>query len=198
MRRLLILVILSFMVSFAYSQNKEKDINKAGFKLDINSSYLVGSIADTTEFGGRTGFSAGIFYREALGGIFGGQIEVRYVQMGGVNKVYDVETQLDYIRFGAQFKLYPLTSTLGANAFLGFEYGILLNAKQQDIADKETFIELKDYYSSGDYGIHVGAGLDFDFGLTTDLRLYLGLADITEGTPDARNLSIQYHLGWGF
>jgi hypothetical protein len=198
MRRLLILIGLSAMLSVGYGQEKEKDINKVGFKLDINSSYLVGNIADTTEFGGRTGFSAGIFYREALGGIFGGQLEIRYVQMGGVNKKYDVETELDYVRLGAQFKLYPLTSTLGANAFLGFEYGILLNAKQQDIANKDAFIDLKDLYSAGDYGIHVGAGLDFDFGLTTDLRVYLGLADITEGSPDARNLSIQYHLGWGF
>lgn len=201
MRKLLILLALSAVLSPSFAQNTEKkvDINKAGIKFGINSSALVGSIADTTEMGMMTGYSLGLFYRESLGGIFGGQIEIRYItQMGGVNKIYDIETHLDYLRLSAQFKLYPLTSTLGVNAFLGFEYGFLIDAQQEDIDNKGKFFELKDYYTSSDYGIHVGAGLDFDFGLTTDLRLYLGVADIKEQAPSARNLSIQYHLGWGF
>jgi hypothetical protein len=94
--------------------------------------------------------------------------------------------------------VYPLTSTLGANAFVGAEYALLLNAQQQDIVDKENFIDVSDFYSSSDYGVHAGLGLDFDFGLTTDLRIYLGLADISQTSESARNLSIQYHLGWGF
>lgn len=200
MRRLLILIVISLVVSTSYGQSKEKDINKAGFKFDINSSVILGSdIPDTSEIGAKTGFSAGIFYREALGGIFGGQIEVRYVQMGGIAKQKDFEDTkilLDYIRFGAQFKLYPLTSTLGANAFLGFEYGLLLSANQQ-VGDEEK-VDIGDLYKSGDYGIHAGVGLDFDFGLTTDLRIYLGVADITETSLSGRNFSVQYHLGWGF
>jgi len=198
MRRLLILIALSLVISPSYGQDKGKiDINKVGFKLDINSSLLVGQIADTTEIGARTGFSAGVFYRESLGGIFGGQLEIRYVQMGGVNKVQNIETELDYVRLGAQFKLYPLTSTLGVNAFFGLEYGMLLSATNTDLSTTTSY-DVTDFFSGGDYGIHIGAGLDFDFGLTTDLRLYLGLADINETKPDARNLSIQYHLGWGF
>src|SRR5690349_19781610 len=102
MRRLLILFSLSVMLSCAYGQTTEKDINKVGFKLDINSSVLVGDITDTTEIGARTGFSGGIFYRESLGGIFGGQLEVRYIQMGGIDKHANIETQLNYVRFGGQ------------------------------------------------------------------------------------------------
>ena len=208
MRKLLLLVILTVGFTTIYAQGtpapapppseKKNDINKAGIKLGINSSVLTGQIADTTQIGSRTGFSGGIFYREGLGGIFGGQIEIRYIQMGGVNNVLDIETQLDYVRFGVQFKLYPLTSTLGANAFFGAEYGILINAKQQDPVDKNSYIDVADFYSGSDFGIHAGVGLDFDFGFTTDLRAYFGLADVTEGTPDAHNFSLQFNFGWGF
>lgn len=205
MRKLLILFVLVAGITASYAQgtqpaplpgNKEKDINKAGIKFGINSSTLLGDRADT--MGSRTGLSIGIFYREALGGIFGGQVEVRYIQMGAFNTAEDIELNLDYIRFGLQFKLYPLTSTLGANAFVGAEYGILLNAEQQDITDKTKYIDVADFFSSSDYGVHAGVGLDFDFGLTTDVRIYLGLPDITTTSEAARNLSLQFNLGWGF
>src|SRR5215207_1292802 len=113
MRRFLIYLLLIVGIQSVYAQeDKKKDISKAGIKLDINSSTLLGDRADT--MGSRTGLSAGLFYREALGGIFGGQIEIRYIQMGAHNTVQNFDLHLDYIRLGAQFKLYPLTSTLGA------------------------------------------------------------------------------------
>lgn len=210
MRKLLILLALILAVGTSFSQDKEKrlDINKAGFKFDINSSYItLGDLPSDTaylglpnEYFAKTGYSFGLFYREALGSIFGGQVEVRYVQMGAYDKRSDIETRLDYLRLGAQFKLYPLTSTLGANAFLGFEYGILIAAEQDDPTDKSKAIDLKDLgiFKPGDFGVHFGVGLDFDFGFTTDLRLYLGLADIREKAPAAHNLSSQLHIGWGF
>jgi hypothetical protein len=152
----------------------------------------------------RTGYHAGFFLRSNMGKI-GFQPEVLlYTQNNKINyssssvNPGSVENSFTYLAIPVLFKFYVVS---GLNIHAGPQFGFLLDGEQNiNTALFTGTKDIKDNYKSSDVAVSVGAGWDFPFGLTTDVRYNLGVKDINNvaNGDEAKSRVFLLSVGWNF
>jgi len=229
---LVVLGLLAFVgLSPLQTQAQEVDITP-GIKGGVNFADLGGDDAefflqlisggegsdDSSET--RTGIVAGGFALIDFDGPFALQPEVLYVQKGtkvegeledpilGETVSFSSTIKLDYIEVPilAKFQI-PLEGNIAPNIFAGPAVAFNINAEVEAEAGGESnTTDLSDLgveVSTADFGLQVGAGVDFDIGsgrtIMLDARYEFGLSSIpSEGDADITNQGIRITAGFGF
>jgi opacity protein-like surface antigen len=107
-----------------------------------------------------------------------------FLEGGGETVSWEDDTKLSYIIVAPMLRFLVQKPGFFPYALVGAEVGHLLSAKvnvnRQD-AGENTELDVMDYYSSTDYGLTFGGGLEFPTGSSSiflEGRYALGLADI--------------------
>jgi len=165
----------------------------------------------------RTGIVAGGFALIDFNGAFALQPEVLYVQKGaqvelefenplsGETTSITNTLKLGYIEVPvlAKFQI-PLEGNIAPNIFAGPAVAFNINAEQEAEGGGESgTADLSEAVSTADFGLQVGAGVDFDIGsgrtIMLDARYEFGLSSIpSEGDADITNQGIRITAGFGF
>jgi len=115
---------------------------------------------------------------------FGIQPEALFSKRGGD------DIDMNYLDVPVIFKLYLAG---GINLQAGPQFGILLNAEDDQGED------VKDFISNSDLSAAVGAGWDLPMGLNITARYIIGIKDVNEfpgSSDDIKNNTFQLSLGY--
>jgi hypothetical protein len=146
----------------------------------------------------RPSYLAGAYLGIGLGEKFAIQPEVLFVSSGSkFEDGSDKSTyKLNYISIPIMFK-YKIVEMFNVQA--GPQIGILASAKNEiETGGNKTDVDIKDSLKSSDFGLAVGAGLDFGK-FNVSARYCFGLSDISDnGSSDSsvKNTGIQIALGY--
>ncbi len=192
---LLLFVAIVFIANAGFSQVKfgvTAGGNFAGFQ--VGESYL------------RNGIAAGVFARmnvlkneklvfqpELLytnqGVYFKDYFSYYEYNVGSTGYLFKYHYKLDYVYLPLTFKYYLVH---GFNVQVAPKIGYLLSAKYDGKYKSGTGTtlaeydytsaseDIKEYVDNIDYGVDMGIGYDFNFGLGLDVRYYCGLAKVMD------------------
>ena len=198
MKRILVVLVVMMMFAASVSAQSPKVF---GLKGGVNMFKPYGD--DVTDVGYYTSFAIGAFYYHACSEIFVLQPELYYSVKGGKETEEGDESvlKLSYIDIPVLLKFnLPLEGKSWApNLYAGPYLAFLMGA---DIND----YDVKDAFSSTDFGLVVGAGADFKLSegkhmLELDFRYSMGFTKIYDaGDLDVQafNNGFQFLLGFGF
>lgn len=179
-----------------------------GVKAGLNYSTLAVNEADDEN--ARIGFNGGVFARTAPEAPLGLQVELLY-STKGTHTTYnalwglidqDVDFNLNYLEL-------PVLASLRVAEILDLQLGgyagYLLSAKMSTSGDLGSGNEEldRDNFTSMDYGLAAGAGLNIGENLQVGLRYTHGLANVADGDAsdlvlgDAKNRCLQAYIGIG-
>jgi Outer membrane protein beta-barrel domain len=195
MKKILFFTFLTAFAAPAFSQE-----TAFGLKAGLNLTNL--KVDDPqASYDSRTGYHAGVFLRGRFDKIaiqpevllFTQSNEINY--SGGLGSVKESFT---YVSVPFMLKFYP---AMGLNIQAGPQFGFLIDGQQ----DYKTPLfsgtkDIKDSYKSNDVSVSVGAGWDFDFGLSLDVRYNIGVKDINDVSngEEAKSRVFLVSLGWNF
>jgi len=176
-----------------------------GFMGGLNLANVTGDDAENNEI--KLCFGGGAFLNIQLSDLFSVQPELLYMMKGvkygdDILPDFDVGLRLSYIDFPVLARVAiptngPITPCFLAGPYVGFNTGA-------EVYIEEDVTDMKDYTKSTDFGLVVGAGLDYDLGcgsLIFDARYCLGLTSISDDSSesvDVKNAVISFMLGYGF
>jgi len=188
MKTIRIILTGSFILivsSLAFSQVQFS----VGAKGGLNFANIDASNLGTT-YDNRTGYHFGAFSLFKFSKI-GIQPEIIFSEQGSNVKNIDTgnaEANFSYINIPVILKLYLVG---GLNLQAGPQFGFLSMAEIDDNS-------VKDFVKSSDVSLGLGAGWDFPFGLSLDLRYNLGLSDNNDGfnTDQLKNQVWQVSAGF--
>ncbi len=190
-----------------------------GIKGGVNFARLANLEEDEFDYGTKTGLIFGAFYRFDLGDRFAIQPEICFSMKGakaegeesayGIPYSYDIRVKLNYLeipvllkyKFHTQGKLKP---SLFAGPYVGFNTSAKMFTRVEVIGIKETEEEdVADEVRNTDFGLIVGASLDYDIGhsiIIIEVRYSMGLTRIPEDpdASDAKNSVFTLMLGYAF
>jgi hypothetical protein len=181
------------------------------------------------DFGTKHGLIIGCFYRFDLGASFSIQPEVYFSMKGtkatgefsahGVPRSYDVRLKLNYLEFPILMKYkFPangkLKPSLFAGPYLGFNSSAKFFVRGESMGIEKTGEEdISHDVKNTEFGITVGASLDYDIGhssIIIDVRYSFGLTGIYDDpipvsvsvpdpdTPVSKNGVFSLMLGFAF
>ena len=177
MKKTLLTLSLAFISAMAFSQASVSLGIKAG--ANFANTNISGSESITSLHAGAYGL-----FKFANLGV---QPEVLFSKQGS-SFSRGSEINLDYVNVPVMVKLYL---PAGFNLQAGPQFGILLNAEDEDGAD------LKDSLKSSDLSAAVGAGWDAPFGLQFTARYVFGLSDNNDGFgTEVKNKTFQLSIGY--
>jgi opacity protein-like surface antigen len=159
MKKIILSAVAVLVFGFANAQVK------FGAKAALNVATLNGDFEDASSL---IGFQIGGFAEIKVSEKFAVQPELLYSAQGASFDGGDIN--LNYLNIPVMAKFYV------ADAFsleAGPQIGFLLSAKN----DGE---DTKDFYSSTDFGINLGAGYDFTENLSVGLRYNFGLSNVAD------------------
>lgn len=148
----------------------------------------------------KTGFHAGIFLRGKFDRI-GIQPEVLFSTTEGDLKSSlfgTAQESFTYINVPVMLKFYPIA---GLNLQAGPQFSFLIDGERKfDTILGSGKEDITEYYKKSDVAISVGAGYDFNFGLTFDVRYNLGVKDINNAVDgdEVKSRVFLVSLGWNF
>lgn len=179
MKKLLFFIVLLSFTTVGYSQLK------GGIKGGLNLSQLDADGADASN---RTGFHGGLYFEASLAG-FGIMPEVLFSSQGSE---FDGggEFNLSYVQVPVLFKK-SFAKVL--NFHIGPQFGILLNAENEDGTD------IKDSLKGSDLSLALGVGADLPAGISGGLRYVYGLSDIADDAgfgTEINSRTIQIYIGY--
>jgi opacity protein-like surface antigen len=167
-----------------------------GVRLGANLSNMKFSFeGDSESLDSKIGFQIGGYLDFAISDQFSVSPEILFSQFGG-KESEGGETftlNLNYISIPVMAKV-KLGDMFNIQA--GPQLGLLMGAKVK--FDGGDF-DVKEDYTSTDFGLGFGAGVDLDNGLNINLRYYLGLGNIAEGGDSdfkIQNSAIQFSVGY--
>jgi hypothetical protein len=179
-----------------------------GVKAGLNYSTLAVNEADDEN--ARLGFNGGVFARTAPEAPFGLQVELLYSTKGTHTTYSAVFGLIDQeVDFNLNYLELPVLASLRVadviDIHLGGYAGYLLSAKVSTSGDLGSGSEEldRDNFTSMDYGLAVGAGLNIGESLQVGVRYTHGLAQVADGDAselvldDATNRCLQLYLGIG-
>jgi len=195
MKRNLLTTVFCLLSVCVYSQ-----IN-LGVKAGLNLANLTGDDVEDAKF--RPALLAGAYLGIGLTEKFKVQPEVLFVSAGSktsgfdssIGQNYDQSFKLSYVSIPVMF-MYKITSFLNVQA--GPQISILTSAKNVIEYDKAGKIDadIKDTLKSSDFGINVGAGLDFGK-FNVSARYCIGLSNINDVSDSSvKNQAIQVAVGY--
>lgn len=192
---------------------------KAGLKIGVTSAKLHGDdVGDLEDLFGedlksRIGFSVGGFITFNISEMFAIQPEVLYTMKGLryeeeiFGETLKVWMKLDYLEIPVLVKIiFPSPGGVNPYLFAGPAVAIKLSAKvKAEIAGESEEEPIEEGLKSTDFGLVIGAGVDFGFGasgmgkMTLDVRYSLGLSTISdfEG-DDVKNGAFSLMVGFSF
>lgn len=152
-----------------------------GAKLGANLATVGGDDA-SDDNSLRPGLLAGGYGRYNFTDMFGVQLEVLYSGQGANNsEVDDAYTSLNYLNFPLTFNMtFATDGALRPRVFAGPYLGMLLSAENGIGDDSE---DVSDFFKSTDFGLTVGAGVDFGLDpliISFDARYSPSLTTIAE------------------
>ena len=169
---------------------------------------------DEISFSIKPGLGLGVYYNLSLGESLSLKPEINYMQQGSKGTSTDagvdgtVSISMNYLQIPVLLK-YGFGNMESTNFFLqGGPYVAMglgkVKLKSCDGDDCET--EEIEYDSEGldgpkklDYGVQLGAGVNFTKNLSVDVRYMLGLANLTtEEDGSFKNNAINIGLGYSF
>ena len=191
---------------------------KGGIKIGVSSARLHGDdVEDLTDLLGeaqksRIGFCAGGFITFNITEMFAIQPEVLYIKKGSkyeeeiFGETLKVWIKFDYLEIPVLAKIMVPTPGgvkpyLFAGPVLALKLSSKLKAEYADESEEEDIEDMK----STDFGLVIGAGVDFGLGvpgtgkMTLDVRYSLGLSSISdfEG-DDIKNGVFSLMVGYSF
>jgi hypothetical protein len=195
MKRILVVLVVLMMFAVSASAQSSKAL---GIKGGVNLFKPYGD--DVVSIDYYTSFAVGVFYYHAFSEIFVLQPELYYSVKGG-KETGDSVLKLSYIDIPVLLKFnLPLEGKSWApNLYAGPYLAFLMGA---DVDGHDV----KDYFSSTDFGLVVGAGADFHLSegkhlLELDFRYSMGFTKIYDADQqdiEAFNNGFQFLLGFGF
>ncbi len=172
-----------------------------GFKGGINLSDLTGEGIEGNEM--KIVGGGGIFCNYAVTDIISVQPEALYMMKGTKSETLEnTGIHLTYIDIPLLVKFsVPTESDFVPSFFAGPSFGILNTATYEVALEEE---DIKDDLESIDYGLVLGAGIDYRIGkgrLLLDVRYSFGLLTILDEEhdegEDVRNTGIMLMVGYG-
>ncbi|MES2573566.1 MAG: porin family protein [Bacteroidota bacterium] len=179
-------IILSAVAVLAFGFANAQDV-KFGAKAALNVSNLDGDIDGSSLIGFQVGGFAEIKFSEK----FAIQPELVYSTQGAKTEAFgpEVDIKLAYINIPVLAKYYVAKSF---SVEAGPQVGFLLSAD----VDGE---DVKDIFSSTDFGIAAGLGYDFTENLSAGVRYYLGLSNALDVSgADSKNSVLAVSVGYKF
>lgn len=211
---ILILLMLSCNISHI---NAQSDNSEVGIKGSVNFSNLYSDQVDDQDL--RVGIQGGLFFKAALTDFLAIQPELLFSQKGSTIK-YDnfltgnaeFTTKLNYVEVPILGVL-NLTENLNVHAGPYFAYLVNVGVENNAEADAFNFVEEfnEDDFNRVDYGVCLGAGLEFDI-LRFGARFNYGLAEVgkeqsfsfdgsdvtSDQFKDLKNATLSVYLGVNF
>jgi hypothetical protein len=191
---------------------------KGGLKIGVSSAKLhgddVGDLEDLLgeDLKSRIGFSVGGFITFNISEMFAIQPEVLYTMKGLryeeeiFGETLKVWMKLDYLEIPVLVKIiFPSPGGVNPYLFAGPAVAIKVSGKvKAEFAGESDEEDIEDMKST-DFGLVIGAGVDFGFGalgkgtLSVDIRYSLGLSTISdfEG-DDVKNGAFSLMVGFSF
>ncbi len=172
MKRTLFAIAIIFISTASFSQAKVE----IGAKGGINLSSLSGNnVGDNV-----TAYHGGAYTLIKITK-FGIQPEALFSKRGS-DKV-----DLSYLDVPVMLKFYVAG---GFNLQAGPQFGIILNAEDEDGQDLKSALE------NSDLSAAFGAGIDLPMGLNVTGRYIIGLKDVDKGTGEVKNNMFQLSVGY--
>jgi hypothetical protein len=189
------LVILFALISTTFVRAQSS--SAFGVKAGLNVTNLKGK--DAT-YDSRSGFHAGIFMREKFSKVaIQPEILLSTLSTDVSSTTFgDYQDKFAYLNIPIMLKFYIVD---GLNIHAGPQFGFLLDGDRTYSGPFGSGSEdIKDYYKSSDISLSFGAGWDFPFGLSADIRYNLGVQDINEASSgeEVKSRVFQLSLGWNF
>ena len=195
MKRILVVLVVLMMFAVSASAQSSKAL---GIKGGVNLFKPYGDDVISIDY--YTSFAVGVFYYHAFSEIFVLQPELYYSVKGGKETGGSV-LKLSYIDIPVLLKFnLPLEGKSWApNLYAGPYLAFLMGA---DVDGHDV----KDNFSSTDFGLVIGAGADFHLSegkhlLELDFRYSMGFTKIYDADQqdiEAFNNGFQFLLGFGF
>ena len=177
MKKTLLTLSFVFISVAAFSQASASIGIKAG--ANFANTNISGSESITSLHAG----AYGLFKFASLGV----QPEVLFSKQGS-SFTGGSEVNLDYVNIPVMVKFYL---PAGLNLQAGPQFGVLLNAED------ENGVDLKNGLKSSDLSAALGAGWDAPFGLQFTARYVFGLSDINDGIgTEVKNKTFQLSVGY--
>ena len=203
-------IIVVFVVLLLITEIWAKGFH-IGVKGGLNITNII-SEDDVFDFKSKTGiiFGGHVFY--PISNSIAIQPELLYT-MKGTEYEFDgmkVVHNLNYLEMPILVKLMSAKNNknIKPSLFFGPAVSMLLSAKSktdypkdlEDLGLKDEEIDIKNNRKSFDIGIIVGGGIDFNSGLTLDIRYNRGLTEIgaTESYVDMKNSVFSFLIGYNF
>ncbi|PZX92907.1 PorT family protein [Flavobacterium aquariorum] len=165
-------ILLSAIAVLAFGFTNAQGV-KFGVKAALNVATLTGDVEDASSL---VGFQVGGFAEIKVSEKFAVQPELMFSTQGASFDGFD--SKLNYLNIPVMAKFYVAKSfSLEAGPQIGF----LLSAKE----DGEDF---KDFASSTDFGLNLGAGYDFTENLSAGLRYNIGLSNVSDFPGDSSSI----------
>ena len=168
----------------------------AGLKAGLCISRFRGNYWDDLE--PKIGFCGGGFITGNINSILAIQPEVLFV-MKGAEEPDDYEIKLNYLEIPVLIKLSMSGGVVAPKLFLGPAFAMNLNSNE---VYEDGYEEEIDYLTDIDFGLVIGAGIDFDTGygkIVIEARYTLGLVTIKdEEGYDIENDVISFMAGYSF
>lgn len=193
-------VTLALTTLFTANAQK-KDDAFIGPKLGMNIAMCTNSDGADARVGLMAGIQGQYFFTNS----FALHGEVLYSQQGAKEKEDGVSAtlKLDYLNIPVLAKFYPQNAG-GFNVYAGPQFGFAVNKKAKaKIGSSSMEVSVADEVNTFDFGIAMGLGYDFAFGLTTDFRWtpsisYIFNGDSFDNEENSRNSVISLSVGWKF
>jgi opacity protein-like surface antigen len=197
MKKYLILLLVLLVSVSAFSQNA------VGFRAGLNIANVTTDPSFTTD--ARTGFVGGGYGELGVGNDLFVTAELLYLQ-GGFTMTFsgvDVTQKIDEfsIPISLKYKFAIPDSKFKPYGFIGGSVGFIVKA---EVEAAGVTADDKAAFESTDFGIHFGAGLDYEIQpgmfINFDARYSLGLADIdksSEGKMKSNGIIIMAGLNFG-
>jgi hypothetical protein len=151
----------------------------------------------TQDISSRTGFHVGAYAHVNIIGGFGIQPEILYSSQGSewvdnAGAGFDIKNKFSYLNIPVLLRF----NVAMFNVHVGPQFGILTSA-ELDVNGAAT--DIKDQFTSGDFSIAAGVGVDLPFDLNATVRYVAGLSDIStepDTIGEVKNATVQVSLGY--
>ncbi len=200
-------IVLIFNASVSFAQRDDGKTTHIGTKIGVNASNMYANEVDDSNM--RIGMHIGFFARFAISDNLAFQPEFIYTMKGA-----ELEYRNTFVTGTATFALdyleFPLLLVLNFTENLSIHGGMYLAALSKVKVTNESNVGLfnfeqqmnEDDFESLDYGLVIGAGVDFD-DFSIGLRYDYGLKQVGKERffgqtsyrfPDASNSALQFYI----
>ena len=171
-----------------------------------HSSADISDPAENTTYVPRNGIIIGAISRYSLSATYYISTQLRFIEKGqdvdwNGPLLWDyTEVQLNYLDLPIRFNYQVNLNTIKPHLFCGVYFGYLLKAIGRIKTDNELFeINQIDQFKKFDFGVDIGAGLDFNlidnYNLFVDFCYSHGLINISQDYGAIKNRGFQFTLG---